>query len=274
MKIAYWSNWKGAGRTTSNMACTTILGALQSKRKNVLLENHYNLRNLEEVLVNRRWNNMVREENYYYSQLGLDSLMRRMHSNLMDDNIIESSSITFCDNLLYYIPQSHVTNKEFLEYELSRVIHILLEKLEKFGDIVSIDTAGREKLSSKTILELADMVVVNLSQDPVTLDDFFENYSTLRKKAVYLVGNYNPYSKCNLKSITKRYQIDRDEIGIIPYNIEFHDALSDGTVISFLNRNYGCKKNNENYFFMREAIRSTNMILSKGMSLCMEEHKK
>lgn len=253
------------------MSCISILVALGYKQPNVILENHYNKRNIEDALISRRWNRTVKEESYYYNQVGLDSLIRRIHSNLMDENTIQASSISFCENLLYYIPQSHITNKEYFEYELSRVIHVLMRKLEHFHGMVTIDTAGSEHLSSKVILELSDLVVVNLSQDPTVLEDFFQNYSNLRQKAIYLIGSYNPYSRCTLKNIMRQYEIKKDELAVIPYNIEFHDAFLDGSLIKFLTRNYFCKKNDENYFFIREAKRATKMLLNKLSQLKGEE---
>ena len=51
-----------------------------------------------------------------------------------------------------------------------------------------IDTERNENLSSNAILTEADLVVVNLVQDKVALREFFDNYSSIQEKSVYLIG--------------------------------------------------------------------------------------
>lgn len=62
-----------------------------------------------------------------------------------------------------------------------------------------IDTESNQNLSTKQILYDADIVVVNLSQNSKNIYDFFENYTSLREKAVYIVGKYQPEKRWNRK---------------------------------------------------------------------------
>ncbi len=248
----------------------SVMGTLMRKQKTLMLENHYNLNNLEHALVGRSELQFVKEDSYFYNQVGLDSLMKRIHSNMADRNTVAASSISLLNDSIYYIPQSHVTNKEFFEYEFNQVLHPLFHALEDFSDVVFVDTAGSEHLSSKVILNEADLVVVNLSQNPIILSDFFKQYSTLQDKAVFLIGNYNPDSKFNLKNIIRKYHIDKSKIGVIPYNVEFADALSEGNVIRFLMHNYDCKKQDGNYYFIQEVKKSVRM-LQKQMGIDIGE---
>ena len=82
----------------------------------------------------------------------------------------------------------------------------------------------------------------------------------MAEKAVYLIGNYNPQSKSNLKNIIRKYSINKDLISVIPYCIDFKDALADGTVIRFLMRTYGCRRENENYYFISQAAKAAAML--------------
>lgn len=264
MKVAFWSNVRGASGATSNLACLSIMGAMDKIRKTVVFENHYNLNNLENAYVGPGNRNMIKEECFYFNKLGLDYLMKQLHSNIQNENMVTSSAIPLMNKQIYYIPQSHIANKDFLEYELNQVIHSLFVYLEAFGDVVYVDTAVSEHLSTKVILNEADLVVVNLNQNPQVLSNFFENYSSIRSKAVYLIGNYNHYSRFNLKNIERKFHIDKSKIAVIPYNVEFADALSEGTIIQFLSRNYGCTKNDNNYYFMNQ-VRNAMSMLEKNM---------
>lgn len=265
MKIAFWSNARGRAGTTSNLACLSTVGALESPGRNILLENHCNLTNLGEAFIKKQWGGMVQEEIYYYSQIGLDSLLRRLHSKIFDMDMVKQASVPLLNQQMYYVPQSHITNKEFFEYELNQVIHRLFEVLEDFGEYVYIDTAGGGYLSTKLILEAADVVVVNLSQEQAVLDDYFEKYDSLDCKAVYLIGNYNADSKFNLSNITRKYRIKKDKIGVVPHNAELKDALSDGSLIKFITRNYTCGPEDENYYFMKQ-MKHASKVLKKRIA--------
>lgn len=270
MKIAFWSNTRGKNGVTSNLTCVSIMGAIDGTRKTLLLENHYNINNLENALI-KQDRTMVKEESYFYNQIGLDSLIKRVHSRMVNESSVQEASISLMNGTMHYIPQSHISNKEFFEYEFNQVIHPLFRVLEDFGDVVYVDTAGCDHLSSKVILNEADLVVVNLSQNPLILSNYFKNYSSLHEKAVYLIGNYNPDSRFNLKNIIRMYHIDKNKIAVIPYNIEYKDAVAEGNAIRFLMRNFDCGKEEPNYYFIREVKKAVNMINNQMKNVRKEE---
>lgn len=262
MKIAFWSNTNGRAGTTSNMACIAVMCSMIQKKKTILFENHGTIHNLEHILTNTRGSvhNFLREQFAYYDQTGLESLIKRVHSNHTYEDIMEDISMKFLQNLVYYLPRNLDLNQEYFEYELNQVIHPLLGFLEDAADYVFVDTASSQNLSTKTILDEADLVVVNLCQSKQVMDNFFHEYHGIMDKSVYLIGNYQPQSLCNLKNIQKCYKIEKEMTGVIPYNIEFHDALSSGSMIEFLTRNLACKQEDENYYFIQEVIKASKMI--------------
>lgn len=260
MTIAFWSNARGRGGTTSNLACLSVIGAIESPGTRVLLENHCNMISLGDAFTKRTAHSMVREEQYYLNQVGLDSLMKKLQSRLFSNDMIKNSALSFLNQQMYYIPQSHVTNKEFFEYEFSQIVELLLEALEDFCHRVYIDTAISEHLSSKTILDKADLVVVNLSQDQAVLEDFFRSYGALNEKAFYLIGNYQQESRYNLKNIIREFRIPKNKIAAVPYNVDFHDALSEGAVVRFITRNYDCDEEDENYYFITQVKAAFGML--------------
>lgn len=264
MEVAFWSNIGGKNGVTSNLAGVSILLALEKKCKSILFENHCHMMNLERVLIRKKSSSILKEEeNYFYNHLGMDSLIKNIHSNLYSKDTLLKSSLNFLDHGIYYIPQSKHRNKELFEYELNQVIQPFLEKVNEISPITFIDTAGSRNLSTKVILSKADLVVVNLSQDPQIIDHFFENYSSLTSKAVFLLGNYNHNSKFNLTNIRRKYHIKKEQIAVIPYNIAYRDSLINGDTISFLLRNQKCKREDENYYFMKELKKATAMIYKR-----------
>ena len=265
MKIAFWSNCKGRAGTTSNMTCMSIVCSMLKRKKSILFENHYNLNGIEQTLVNCRQThrNILREEFSYYDQTGLEGLIRREHAHHTYDEVMEDVSMKFLDNLIYYLPEIRNMNQEYFEFELNQVIRPLLAFLDKSFDFVFADTAFNNSLSTKSILEDAELVVVNLCQNKVLLDHFFANYSSLIEKSIFLIGNYQEQSRYNLKSIRRRYQIPKELIGVIPFNMEFCDAANNGTTVEYLTRNFNCKKQDDNYFFICQIKKAAAMILER-----------
>ncbi len=259
MKIAFWSNAHGKNGVTSNLACISIMEILEQNRKNVLLENHFSINNLETVLNQAMSRNRLNEYNFY-NQKGIEHLIRKIHSGFSLENAVNNSVMTFMEDKMNYLPQNYLMNQEVFDYEFNQVVNPMFQLLEQFCDTVYIDTAVGNTLSSKIILEEADLIVVNLSQNLYILDDFFEHYQSLMKKSVFLLGNYTPESKYTRGYIIRKYHIPRDRVATIPYNVRFRDAVSNGSLISFLNNNYQCDRKNENYYFMREVKRAVSMI--------------
>lgn len=259
MKIAFWSNVHGKSGVTSNLACISVMSVLMERRKNILFENHFNINNLERMLNESLMKEMIREYDVYY-RIGMEQLIRQIHSGYQLDTAVKSSSLTFMDEYIYYLPQNYFMNQEVLDYELNTVIKDMFQLMEKVERDVYIDTETNGNLTSKIILQESDMVVVNLTQNPYILEDFFHNYGAITKKAVYLMGNYNPQSKYNSKYIQKKYQIEKNKIAVIPYNVHFQAAMTEGRVIGFINQIYKCNKKSENYYFINEVKKAVSMI--------------
>lgn len=270
MKIAFWSNVRGRAGTTCNMACISTVLSLGNPGRTILVENHCNLTNIGEAFIRKKWKDTVAEEAYYCSQIGLDSLMKRLHSHMFHGETIKHSAVALLNQQLYYIPQSRITNREFFENEFQQILYPLLTALEEFGDYVYIDTASNGYMTTKTILEEADLVVVNLSQEQAVWEDYFSNYRSLDQKAVYMIGSYQEASNLNLNNLIRKYKIPRDKAGVIPYHTELKDSLSEGTLLKFLTRNYTCTKKDDNYLFMKSLKAAADMVM-KQIEIIREE---
>jgi len=263
LKVAFWSNSRGRSGTTSNTALMSVLCAMMSQTRTVLFENHYSLNNLEQMFVNYRHHerNLLREEFCYFNQVGLESLMKRVHSIQTYENMIGDISMKFLGDKIYYLPKNMELNQEFFDYELNQVISPLLHLLNHIGDLVFIDTSNEDNLSTKVILNEADLVVVNLCQSKVIIEQFFQDFASIVSKSVFLLGNYQSQSIFNLSNIRRKFHIPQESIAVIPNNMEFHDALLSGNVIEFVTRNFTCGTKDENYEFMEEAKQAASMIL-------------
>ena len=71
-----------------------------------------------------------------------------------------------------------------------------------------------------------------------------------------MIGKYQPNHTWNLRRICYRFHIPRQNIGVIPYNLELEEAVTYGRVLQFLNRNIDEKQNN---LFVGRGEHSTPM---------------
>lgn len=255
MKVAFWSNGRGRSCVTSNLACISVLSALDCpKARTIVFENHKNIINLGSTLFKQHSSNAIRESGTYTVESGLGRVLRLMEQGeeISPDNLYCSTE-DYLGKRLFYLPSDPVKNPDYLEYYLEREAIRTMNFLERYSDVVMVDTSASALASSRKILQQADLVVVNLSQNLQMLSHFFRNYASIQKKAFYLIGDYDEASELTRGEIKKRFHIPGSRIGTIPHNPAFSDAVSEGRLIPFLLKHYACGYEDEQYFFMKAA---------------------
>lgn len=265
MKVAFWSNVNGKCSTSSNAAALSIMSTLECNRKIALFENNIGISGLENAFVNKKSIMGVNEAPYGYNNIGMEPLIKKLHTDFTDINSISNNAMRFLDDRLFYLPWDNIENKDIYEYELNMVIDSLIEKLEAFAGNVFIDISGSNNLSTKSILNDVDIVVVNINQNHAIIKDFFDNYQSIADKAFFVLGNYEQYSRLDMNAISRYYKINPNRIGAVPYNYEYREALNNGKVIDFISKYYNCRKRDSNYHFISQIKRSS-LLLNEMMS--------
>lgn len=260
MKIAFWSNTRKSSCVTTNLTCISALTAIAGVGKTVLLENHYNLNSIGDLILEQEKLNHLREHGEYYSRYGIEYILKRLYSGESGEKLIHQAAIPLLYSQMLYVPQGRIVNKDVFNYEFHLVQRELFRSLDLLSDYIFIDTESNQNLSTATILAEADLVVVNLDQNPVHLQEYFENYASLHEKAVYLIGGYCAKKAWNQRKICYEYHIPREKIGCIPYNLDLADAMMDGHLLQFLNRNYAKPIGEDNKYFMQNLKKASEMI--------------
>lgn len=241
MKLAFWSNVRGQCGTTLHTTCIAAIQAMINKEKVIMMENHDHIVNIASCMRNDRESNMVRESsmNNYYSY-GLESLMSQFINVdiATEKSLIIKNSITFGNDMIYYLPHGYLRNMDLLDYQFGKNMGILFSCLERYFNAVYVDVFASENSSTKTILQAADVVIVNLNQNSNVIRHFFENFSSLREKAVFLIGNYYSDKYNSIEELRRKYQIPKDRIFAIPYCTEVAESGSKGCITNFIHRNY------------------------------------
>ncbi len=267
MKISFWSNIRGVAGVTANMGCISVLTSLGRLGTSVLLENHYSTNSIGDILLSPGKIEQLREHGDYFYRYGVEYVLKRLYSGEEGEKLLHNAVIPLFFSSLHYLPQGRIVNKEVFNYEFNLVQDELFQALETISDYVFIDTETNQNLSSNVILSEADLVVVNLPQNPHVLEEFFENYASIQQKAVYLIGRYRPESYWKISRICSEFHIPRDRIGVIPYNMEMEEAMMQGHLLQYLNRNFYKASDAESEYLIRYAKRSCQMIRKNALSL-------
>ena len=268
MKIAFWSNANDMCSVTANLAAISVASVIRYPYSIITMENKLCSNNLGNAFFGRSPVNLMNEVGTnYYDGGGMEGLMRKIYRGDYNSGMLNSYLKEIISKHLYYIPQSRVIHSEIFDYEFDHCIHPLLEMIEEAGDICFIDTASHENLSTKTILEESDLIVVNLCQKQSILEDFFLNYSSLISKSVFIISNYDFHEKISCRSIAFNYEVPLENMIAIPMNVMYQNEFTTGNVIPFIYMNYHCLKENTNYFFIQSIKKAAYVIIKKAVEI-------
>lgn len=262
MNIVFWSKLPGRCATSGNMLAVSIMSSLIYSVKGILLQLDYRSRTLDDVFEGKRQVNLIMEEYAYYNKKGMDELIDRSQINTLTAEDIRENVIPIQNTSMSYIPTFNNIRTDINDKDIignSKDVMKLLNDVEEYS---FIDCINGDNPMAKAVLDSADVIVVNLCQgmnQNVCLPD-----KKLREKCVYLVGRYDTASNETLSDICKRYNIERDSIMCIPYNIAFHDALVEGKLVSFLSKHISARRFDDNFDFINNVFKATHMILKKA----------
>ncbi len=272
MKVAFWSNANELCSVSANLAAISVASAIKYPYSIITMENRLCAHNL-----GRAYNGGARAcvldevGTNYYDGSGMEGLLRKIYRGDVRSIILRSYLKEIIHKHLYYIPQSRMLLSEIFDYELDHCIEPLFHIIDENTELCFIDTASNNNLSTKLILNEADLIVVNLCQKSSVLDDFFLHYSSLLSKSIFIISNYNPHSIYTVKQIAKLYQISTESIIPIPGNEQYQDAYLSGCVYEFISRNISCNKENPNFYFIQSVKKTSQIIIKRIENLKQEE---
>lgn len=263
MKIAFWSNARGKCSTSSNLACVGVMNAIMYGKDAVIFENHINVSGISNYLESKEGVGFVRERHSYINNIGMESLMKKLYTISKEKSIGRGYAVSYADKHLFYVPTDGIVNSEVYTYELNNSVVDVMERLEQEFGCVMTDTSGENNISTKVILDLADKIVVNLTQDKNIIDDFFKNFASIVHKCVFIIANYEPTGQIRDDYLVKKHGIKRHRIGVIPYSFELRDALYQGKLVEYISRNMMCKRKDNNFYVINELKRTCTLVMEE-----------
>ena len=261
MKVAFWENLRRSGRETDDMAAISIMLSINYHKKVILLDNGQESDSLERVFRGiHRFYYVKEDSNYIVHRHGMDQILNNLHITSDLQPLLAHSAVEVIQDYLYYVPQSKVINHLAYEYELYHELTKIIRTYENISDFIMIRARNGNNLSTKQVLDEADLVMVELSQDFDELDEFFDNYSSIRHKAIFVFSQYK-LNSISIYQIMNKYHIKKEQIIVITEHIPMSAACIGGNLVSYLKGNNNCSKGSEHYRCVRELRRAARMIL-------------
>jgi hypothetical protein len=265
LKIAFWSNSSDQCEVSANVAAISVASVIRFPYSIIVMENKLSTDNLGRAFIGNSHSNHYQEAGTnYYDGSGIEGLIRKIYRSDQHTDILLPFLKEIILNHLYYIPQGRVIHNEIFDYELECCIPSLMELIKRQADICLCNTASQKNLSTRTILEASDLIVVNLCQKQTILEDFFLNNSSMISKALFIISNYESNAELNYRKISKLYNIPYDDILLIPSNQLFNNSFRNGDVVEFISNNYSCKKDNPNYLYIQSIKKAAYLMIKKA----------
>jgi len=252
MIVAFWSNVHGQPRTTSNMVSVAVAMAMVYNRKCLVTQTHFNLNHLESYLIGSRENSKE-----VFVDMGLDGLASIIKLRAIDKATIENYSIPLLNKNLTLVPGTTGSNRKAFIDDIGKTVSLLLNEMNKYYEMVFVDVNSGADEVSRLIMNRADIVVVNLCQNKSIIENYMKSWQLKNKKIMYIFGNYDRNSAYNLHNLKLIYKpFSTGNTGVIPYNIGFMDAQSDGCVIKYMKKNIAANRDDSNSYFI-DCVKDT-----------------
>lgn len=260
--VVFWSPWHGQAKVTANMSAVASLLNYDINERVIMSHSQFNMADLEGM-----FNFRMRDERRktIYGNAGLSALILRVKQSWLTEEVVEECLMPVASTTgLYLLPGTEENVDVLKGSDTEELVYALLGRdIKAHYEWVFVDaSAGNNPLSMK-LLKAADVAVINLSQNIATWDKFMDDYPELAtmKNALFVVGGYDDDSRYNKRNLVRMYEsLSNNNVGVVPYNTGYMDAISEGAVARFIFANEGVKKGEENYEFIAECRRISNMI--------------
>jgi hypothetical protein len=144
------------------------------------------------------------------------------------------------------LPGTDIKNRETFDRDIGSNVIRMIRKADALTDIILIDAnSGDDELSFR-LMEIADLVVINLTQRRHVLEKYIADYSGCfkDKNVFFLFGDYDDNSICNISNCRTRFKkyIKKHNSGVIPYCTEYMDAQNESDILSFMRNGFRIKQ--------------------------------
>lgn len=265
MIIGFWSEQAGRGYSTYNMLATAI--SLSSKIRNnvALMQGKRDYNRIEYAFVPYEENDILKEDYGYYNYKGMDTVINKMEAGILDEANYMNELIRIQKSNLYYLRSGISVDTDGVYGRFSKIFDNYMRFLKVSNIVNFIElSSGFEEINEER-LKVFDALVVNISQDGKGLKKILAN-EWIKDNAFFVVGCYDSDSEYNLNNLQRKYSLNNERLGMLPYSIKFRDAVCSGRCVEFYDRHKEDKREDGEYELIK-CMNNISDMLIKGCGI-------
>lgn len=258
MKVAFWNGISSSDNMANYVAAIGMMLVLEHNCKVVLSSNYISNRMTQDCFYRRMLEEGIAHPPYcfLYGSPEYHGALWSMKRNRQNDILeVPMKGVT-----IIFPPD--VAEKSMFYYSVPQDGFYLL------------DMAKGSIAESKNVLDEAELVVVFLSQNETEIHNFFERFSSLVPKAIFVIVDYQRDTGNSCRKIKAKYGICSDDIGIIPHNDEFEIASTEGNLEQYILRGMQSTMEEHNYSFISNLRKLVRKIYTRKRYSYAQEQKK
>lgn len=276
MKIAFWSEQKGAG-TSFNLAVTACAAICLHPLTVAVVSGGYhdgelerkffarNQRTIERAMSVAEYGQeamLVAEPSKYFVVSGLEYLLRKERPEELTETVVKANMRQVVKDRMYCLPTSTRQEYEWWHQDCQfRRMERVMAAVESYFDVVFIDCGSRQDDYAKKVFREADVCVLNMNQQAEVIGEFYRNPPGYKGKVFFLLGKYFADALYNRQDLQRIYRIEEEQLGAIPYNPQLHAAGQMGRIENSVEYYMGKNGEGQGMGFEKELVRTTNLIL-------------
>ena len=260
MLVAFWSSAEIRTGVTTNTALISHFYAQRYKKKVALFENHVPGRyGLEDILIGKKQLSFLFEEPIYYNRNNNINYFYGLMKAGLPVNGLSNAALRMANGRLHYFPQNSL-NHDLFDYEMNKIIDRLLDELDARYEVVFSDLKRTHTMTTKKIIERADLLFINLPQDDIDIKGILNEYSLDKNKVYFIVSRYKSAADTKFEELMSEYGITEERISYIPYYESLTGICKNGNLASFLIKNLWSTRKEKSYELVSQLRKLTTYI--------------
>lgn len=272
--ISFLSNCiEESGKSSAVASIGTILG-INHNYKILILDTAYNSYFYQDCYWRKKkTDNLTNISEKINIGTGISGLAKAILSNKVSPEIVTNyTRIVFADSRLEILTEAKLYPEEYETYK--KTFKDIAKISNKYYDLVLVDIdKNMDEKTKNELLEISDIVVVCMAQKLRSITEYLKikqkNEILKDKPVIPLIGKYNSDSKCTRKKVTKYFK-EKNQVCIIPYNIQFADACNRGGVSDFFINHRNEKAKDSSTKFVKEVQETAEEIIRRLQDLQMQ----
>lgn len=253
MVKAFWSYGQNR-ETAAIMSMTAVISCFCFPCRIMTVENYLDKENLGYHLLGPRYDSI---KNYYAANtperyMQGDSFLQHLKRET-GKHIRYKRGLEIIPDSLYFMPMNQSIQRDVYEYGFEHEISELLEHCKDHYDFLFVNLEANKNISTKTILDIAEDVVVCMPASMDLLEEFCEQYRSLLYKVTFAFCGDNDTQF--IRRVRKRFG-DRTVQGMMfSMTQAAKQAIEDGKVIEYLSLHFHDSKEQPEYPFVKKLKR-------------------